>query len=415
MTEHSNRVDVAKPISRRQLLRMGTVLGAVVAGGLALSACGSEAAPGASVSAPSSGSPSSPAAGPASSRPASSSQAEPAGAKTWEDLLAAAKKEGLVVVASSPDTNTRQQLPAAFKQKFGIELQYVPDATAATAKLQGERAAGQYTLDVEVNGSDSIYGTLLPNGWLDPIKPSLLLPDAIDGSKWPTGAPWFRDPDGDKVLQIFNAVGPNVTVNTKVVSPAEIPTADALLDPKWKGKIAAFDPSANGVGIAAGSAFYVSKGQEYATKLYKGQNVILTQDSSQLADWVAHGTYPIGIALNFRFLTDYINAGITFAQPELPDAPSTLGGGFGMVVLVNKAPHPNAARVFANWMASQEGMSVMSKLQGFAPVRNDINATWMPPNAIPKPGTSYLDTYEYKFATTQRLPIRDWYVKLLKS
>ena len=421
MSEQSESTTLTRRVTRRELVRLGGVIGIAIVGGVGLAACGEQAAPSTTASAvptrSAAASPaSSPAASPAGSNSAASSgQAQSNASKSWDDLLAAAKKEGVVTVASTPDTGTRQKLPAAFKQKFGIELQYIPDATAATAKLQGERAAGQYTLDVEVNGSDSIWGTLLPNGWLDPIKPWLVLPDAVDGSKWPTGSPWFRDPDGDKVLQIFNYVQTPVTVNSKIVPPSDIPTGDSLLDPKWKGKICGFDPSANGSGLATGASFYVGKGQEFATKLYKGQGVVLTRDYTQLADWVAHGTYPVGLSVGYNNLKDYIAAGITFAQLELPDVPPSLGGGFGMVVILNKAPHPNAARVFANWMASQEGMALMSNAQTITPVRNDINPTWMPPTAVPKPGVKYLDTYDYKFATTQRLPIRDWYASLLKS
>src|SRR5579862_9006287 len=201
-------------INRRQLLRIGSVAVAGLVSTSILAACGASAANGSigsstsPTSSPSSGSPK-PAASAAPSTAAGSSAANAGAAavpSTWDELVAAAKSEGKVVVTGAPDTDTRQKLPAAFKDRFGIEVEYLPGATEVTARLQGERVAGQYTLDAEVNGSDSIYGTLLANGWLDPLKPALLMPEVADGSKWKTGSPWFRDPKGDTALQIFSTL-----------------------------------------------------------------------------------------------------------------------------------------------------------------------------------------------------------------
>ena len=393
--------------------------GAWLAAGGLLAACGGQASgPPTSTAAvgskPAGGSPAQAASPAQPSGATAPNQSAPPAPKSWDDLLAAAKAEGKVTVTGAPDAGTRQNLPAAFKQRFGIELEYLADATAVTARLQAERAAGQYNLDAEINGSDSVYVTLYGNGWLDPIKPALLLPEAADASKWKTGGPWFRDPKGDTVLQLFNTASPNVTLNADAVKATDIPTADALLDPKWKGKICAFDPSVNGAGLAIGCALYVAKGEDFVSKLYKGQGVVLTHDYKQLADWVAQGNYPIGLAVSQNYLDDYAKAGIKFAQPELSDAPDGTNGGFGLLVVINKAPHPNAARVFANWMASPEGMSIYSKTQFQVPVRNDIDPTWLPPRVIPQPGIKYLDTYDYEFQTKQRSAIRGFYEKLLK-
>jgi len=392
-------------MSRRELVKLGGTAGVWLAIGGMLAACGGAAsAPAASSASPSTAA-SAPSAKPAASAVASA-VASAAAVKpqaptntaavpsTWDELLAAAKAEGKVVVTGAPDTDTRQKLPAAFKQRFGIEMEYLAGATEATARLQGERAAGQYTLDAELNGSDSVYGTLYANGWLDPIKPALLLPDAVDASKWKTGGPWFRDPNGDTALQIFSTISQGFTTNSDVVPAKDVPTADSLLDPKWKGKMCAFDPGANGAGLAVGAALYVSKGEDFVTKLYKGQNVTLSRDYKQLADWLAHGSYPIGIAVGANYLADYDKAGLKFDYLDLP--------------------HPNAARVFANWMASKEGMALYSETQVQAPVRNDITATWMPDRLVPKAGKKYVDTYEYTFATTTRLQIREFYTKLLR-
>lgn len=403
-------------LTRRDLLRTGMVAGWAGLATAVLAGCGgaSSAAP-----PPQSGSGVAPAsaaasAAPVSSPPTSGSSAAFSAPSTWEALLAAGQQEGQVVVTSAPDPDTREKLPQAFKQRYGIDVTYLPGATEVTARLQAERAAGQYTVDVEVNGSDSIYGTLWPNGWLDPLKPALLLPDAADSSKWKAGEPWFRDPRGDTVLQVFSTISSGVTVNLQNVQPSDVPTGDSLLDPKWKGKICAFDPGANGPGIAIGSALYVSKGPDYVTKLYKDQNVALTRDYRQLADWVAQGSYALGIGLPSSYLDAYIKAGVKFARLKLPDILSSVGGGFGQVAVLNRAPHPNAARVFANWIASKEGMALFSQLQSQAPARNDIDATWVPPDLVPQVGVKYLDTYDFEFETTQRLQIRDFFAKMLK-
>jgi ABC-type glycerol-3-phosphate transport system substrate-binding protein len=51
----------------------------------------------------------------------------------------------------------------------------------------------------------------------------------------------------------------------------------------------------------------------------------------------------------------------------------------------NNAPHLNAARVFANWIASKEGLTLFGSLEGSVPVRTDIEPTWVPADEIPQP------------------------------
>ena len=334
---------------------------------------------------------------------------------SWDELVAAAKREGKVVVSGSPDPKARPAIMNGFQKAFGIDLEYIGgNSSQLAARLQAERASGQYTVDAGIAGSDSVYGSFFPNGWLDPLKQQLILPEVADGSRWKMGRPWFRDPNGDTVLQIFQTVQQNLTLNTQYVAPQDIPTADALLDPKWKGKMCAYDPSVNGSGIAIGAAIYVAQGKDFVTKLYKGQNVVLSRDYQQVADWVAHGTYPIGLAVPHSYLIEYTKAGVGIANPELADAPDAVGAGFGLVFLWNHARHPNAARLFANWIASREGLTAYAQSNLQVPLRTDIDPTWIPPRMVPKPGVKYLDTYDYDFELTQRLGIRDFYASLLK-
>src|SRR5919202_3208443 len=337
-------------------------------------------------------------------------------ASGWDALVAAAKNEGKVVVSGPPDPGASTKIPEAFKQRFGLDVEYLAgNSSQLASRIQGERAAGQYTMDVSLSGSDTVYGTFLPNGWLEPLKPNLVLPEVVEGSNWRTGEPWFRDPEKRMVLQVFNTASPYLlTINTSLVSPEELTDSSALIDPKWQGKIGAYDPSVNGAGIAIASAIYVTKGRDYATQLYQGQKAALSRDYSQVADWVAHGSYPIVLGVTHQYLVQYIQAGIPINEMNLPDIPQVTGGGFGLVNLWNNAPHLNAERVFANWIASREGMTLYGQIDGEVPVRNDIDPTWVPADQVPKQGVSYFDTYDYDYVTTRRLQARDYFASILK-
>ena len=334
----------------------------------------------------------------------------------WDQLVGAAQKERKVVVSGPPAPDARTKLPEAFKKRFNIDKEYLAgNSSQMASRIETERAANQYTIDVSVGGPDTVYGTFLANKWLDPLKPVLTLPDVIDPKVWPSGSPWFRDPTAVYSLQIFNTVNAIGYINTSLISPDELKTTDDLLNPKWKGKIASYDPSVNGGGLIFGSVLYVTRGADFAKQLYVGQEVAYTRDYQQLADWAAHGSYAICIGAGPVYMAQYQGVA-PVARMALSDVKTIVAGGFGIISLWNQAPHPNAAKVFANWIASKEGLSVYGPIDGSAPVRTDLDASaWLDRDLIPKPGGDYFDVYEYKYVMEQRAPISKYYASLKGS
>jgi ABC-type Fe3+ transport system substrate-binding protein len=79
-----------------------------------------------------------------------------------------------------------------------------------------------------------------------------------------------------------------------------------------------------------------------------------------------------------------------------------LSGGFGNICLVNKAPHPNAAKLFVNWVAGPQGELAYSEATQAVSLRTDLKYTGIPEFMFPQKGTKYLDTYSWKFVTEQR-------------
>jgi len=384
-------------LTRREMLRLAQVasLGLL---GVALSACAptTPAAPTTPPVAP-------------TSAPAQGTAASAA----WDQLVAAAQKEGKVVVSGPPVPEARSKMPEAFKQRFNIEMEYLAvNSSQLASRIESERAAGQYTMDVSMGGPDTVYGTFLVNNWLDPLKPALILPEVLDPKVWPTGGPWFRDPSGQMSLQLFNTVIPIGYINTSSVSPEEVKTTEDLLNPKWKSKISSYDPSVNGGGLIAGSVIYVKKGPDLAKQLYQGQEIAYTRDYQQLADWVAHDSYPIGLAITPVYMTQFQGT-VPVQELVLADLPTATAGGYGIISLWNKAPHPNAAKLYCNWIASKDGLTVYGTVDQSAPVRTDVDASaWVPEHLIPKPGGDYFDTFEYSYVMEKRQPIARFYAAL---
>jgi ABC-type glycerol-3-phosphate transport system substrate-binding protein len=158
---------------------------------------------------------------------------------------------------------------------------------------------------------------------------------------------------------------------------------------------------------------YVSKGPEYAEKLYKGQQVTLTRDYQQLGDWIAHGNYPIGLAAGYEYVAPFKDT-VKIEEFNLPDVREATAGGFGMLGLWNQAPHPAAAKVFVNWLASKEGTTVYARSQNTVAVRTDVDSSgWAPASNVPKKGVEYLDTYAYEFVTETRQKIAKFYSAML--
>jgi ABC-type Fe3+ transport system substrate-binding protein len=79
-----------------------------------------------------------------------------------------------------------------------------------------------------------------------------------------------------------------------------------------------------------------------------------------------------------------------------------LSGGWGLISLVNKAPHPNAAKLFINWIAGRNGQTAFADSTLAVSLRNDVTYTGVPEYAFPRKGTKYMDTYDYAFVTQQR-------------
>ncbi len=337
--------------------------------------------------------------------------------KQWNDTLVAAKKEGKVVVVGSPDPVMRNDLIPKFTKQFGIQVEYLTGSSSALAgRIQTERQSGIYSIDVYLSGAGTTVSTLYPQKMLDPLKPLLIHPDVADPKKWKRdGGATFMDPDGQYIMMLFSTVNDTLFINTDFVKPEELKSVQDLINPKWKGKIASQDPRLGGSGANTAVAFYVGLGPEYIKKLYVDQQPVYSRDRRQLTDWLARGTYPICLTCRADDIKPLLKDGFKLVDVfELDGIMSRVNSAPLLMAYANKAPHPNAAKVFINWFAGKDALETYSREYEAVTLRTDVDESFLDPRMIPKPGIKYPDDTDFEWVLKGRNETADKVRDLLK-
>lgn len=336
--------------------------------------------------------------------------------KTWDDTLAAARKEGKVVVVGSPDPVMRNEIIPRFQKRFGITVEFIAGSSGPiVGRIRTERGSGIYSVDVYLAGSSTTVTVLHPEKMIDPIKPMLILPEVTEGKYWKRGEPWFIDPERQSILVLFANVDGMIMINTAHVKPEDVDTSEKLLDPRWVGKISSEDPFGRGTGSGVAVYFLTHRGPDYLKRLYLGQKVVMSRDRRQLSDWLARGTHPICLTCRIDDVAKLRDDGFKIEEVfRLTDLPDRLNIAPLVLTAANRAPNPNAARVFINWFAGKEALEVYSRDYGAASTRTDTDESFLDSKLVPKPGVVYHDETTYEWLARGREQGAELVRKLLR-
>jgi iron(III) transport system substrate-binding protein len=309
----------------------------------------------------------------------------------WEKTLAGAKREGqLTVYGQSGDERIYVE---AFQKAFPfVRVAYTSGRLSElVSRIMTERRAGKYLADLAIGGTTIPLENLKPAGVLEPIRPLLILPEVLDGAAWFQKKLWFGDSENRYVVIWRGSVVPLFSVNTKLASAADFKTYADLLNPKWKGKIVALDPRRPG--NAANLTVFVyatpSLGRNFLKRLFGEMDVTFSNDRYQVVDWLARGKFAVNLFSPVS--REDMKAGLPLVDVKV-DGPAPLGAGAASASLLNRAPHPNAAKLFLNWLLSREGQIAYQKASENNSLRADI-----PKKGIVEPGEVPQEGREYFF------------------
>jgi iron(III) transport system substrate-binding protein len=326
----------------------------------------------------------------------------------WDSTLAAAKKENVVTVITDVTASMRDALTMSFQSKYGIQVDlFGALGRAIPPRVLAERKAKQYLWDVFIHGTTTGLEAMIPAGAFDPLEPALILPDIKDPKTWRGGEMEFLDPH--KTLMVMTPFQRGtIFYNPKLVNAKEFKSYKDLLDPKWKGKLMMDDPRKAGPGQATFTFFYLQPelGPDFIRALGK-QQITIFKDYAQEVDAVGQGRYPVLIGTADFVAVARAKQGVPVAivDPRQLKEGSDVSPANGALALFNNAPHPNAAKIYINWLLSKEGQTVFVRANGYVSSRLDVPTDHAEPWRVPQPGAIKTYTKAAQQAKENLLPL----------
>ena len=264
------------------------------------------------------------------------------------NLLKAAKKEGKVTFYSSLPVWANDKLCKAFQKKYGIKAGYYrAGSLKVLAKFINEKEAGMVKADV--------FHNLYAAGFkMFKRKRYAIQYFSPEGKIYPQR---FKDPDG--YFFPVRLVVMCMAYNSDKVSAEEAPkTWEDIADPKWKGLLVSADYMYGGSQLATYYFWMKKYGIDFIRKLAKNNPMIVS----------AHGAASKVMLSGERLVVIEMNAYDTWskAQKGLPavnvypaDAIPLIPG---YACVTADAPHPNAGRLFFDFLLSKDGQVVMQEI-----------------------------------------------------
>ncbi len=209
---------------------------------------------------------------------------------------------------------------------------------------------------------------------MDPFEPYLLLPEVKDPKNW-WGGHMSIDKEKRYTYTYSAFLTANFWYNTDSVNPDELRSYDDLLNPKLKGKMAFYDPRRPGAGRGVWEYMWKHKGEKFLQAFVK-QDVQITRNRRVMAESLAKGKLALTIGVTYYAFQSFIDAGLPVKALPLFKEGTYGTAGSGNLAIIKNHPHPNATKVFVNWLLSKEGQEIWTKTLSQPTRRLDVETQW---------------------------------------
>lgn len=298
------------------------------------------------------------------------------------ELVKKACAEGRVTYYTPDAATQAQEIAEVFEKRFPcIKVLVVSAVTGQLlVRLSAEIAAKKVQDDVALLNDPQAIEKFKAEGAIRPWDP----PSGADYPASLTQPGWWYPAGGTMEY---------IAYNTNLVSAADAPKGwRDLLDPKWKGKIAAPDIALGGTGWIQYYFFHQKYGGDFLKK-FAAQKPRFYTSYQPLTLSVARGEAAIALTAVSIEAPMRIQEGAplqpVYPADGIPVAPA-------WEVLMQNSPHSNAALLYANWTLSKEGQEAQVKVRRIWSLRKGI------PPAPGNPPVAKLNFYYVPPATMSK-------------
>ena len=259
-------------------------------------------------------------------------------------LLAEARKQGQLVIYTSLNLKDSVPITEAFEKKTGVKVQlWRASSEKVLQRAITEARAGRFTCDVlETNGPEmeALYREKLLETFHSPHF----------GELPPAAFPAHRHYVADR----FNFF--TIGYNTNLVKPAEVPNSyEDLVHPRWAGRVGIEGSDVDWFGAIV-KAMGEEKGLAMFRKMAENRPQIRT-GHTLMAELVASGEIPLAATLYNHNVERLVVKGAPVKWKPLQPTfgrPNAIG-------MARRAPHPHAGLLFADFMLSKEGQTLLKE------------------------------------------------------
>ena len=258
--------------------------------------------------------------------------------------LEAAKQEGKVNVYGAQVPQAMKPLHAAFEKKYGITVEYWRgSSTQVSERALTEWRAGKPGFDV-VEGNRGVQLIMRDEGLFQKFIPP-------SSEKFPAQ---FKEKDG--MITPWRVLPISILYNTDMVKSGDLPkTFDDLASPKWTGKITMPDPTRHTTTAQFLWNLNKFKGDKWLdlVKALAKQKPLLVESLAPVTTTIIKGEAPVGITYikyikQYKGPVDYVVMDKYLTDPNY----MSLGA---------KASHPNAAKLYLEYICSPDGQKLVAE------------------------------------------------------
>jgi iron(III) transport system substrate-binding protein len=302
----------------------------------------------------------------------------PAAAQTVD--IAAAKKEGRVVLYTSAPIAAAQKVANSFQQKYGITVElFRSGGTQVLRRFMMEHDANATAADLLVSSDPAAVLDLTAKGLFEPFQPAGF--DKVPEQ--------FRDPKGNYVAQRISVI--SFYGRTDLVAANDMPkTWDDLLNPRYKGKMVMTNPSFTSLQLGVIAMMSKARGWNYFEKL-NANDVLVVQGNEQALNLVKTGERPIAAGADSQYANEARLAGHKIQNFFPSDGTFAIPA---TTSVVKRAKNPNAAKLLAEYTLSLEAEKLWPE-SGIYAARVDVD----PPPQSPRIGDIKVIPMDYAYIT----------------